>query len=150
MSRVTELPIADPVGDADAFATETLVRFSPCAWTYQAPARAPEINPLPAGDDRPVTFGCFNNLAKINDTTLALWARVLAAVPGSRLLCKGWNLDEEGPRQKCLARFAAAGSRGHYSYMPLANSIGGACVAPSPTPTVPVLQVQISFTSRPA
>lgn len=100
--------VADPVGDADAYASETLVRFAPCAWTYQAPADAPAVGPAPAAE-RPVTFGCFNNLGKINDTTLALWGRVLAAVPGSRLLCKGWNLDEETPRRQCLARFAAAG-----------------------------------------
>jgi predicted O-linked N-acetylglucosamine transferase (SPINDLY family) len=35
-----------------------------------------------------VTFGCFNNLAKVNDRTLGLWARILDAVPGSRLLLK--------------------------------------------------------------
>lgn len=106
--RLTDA-VADPMGDADAFATETLVRFAPCAWTYQAPVLAPEVGALPATTNGTVTFGCFNNLAKINDTTLALWARVLAAVPNSRLLCKGWNLNEDGPRQKCLARFAAAG-----------------------------------------
>jgi len=33
--------LADPVGVADAWHTETLVRFSPCAWTYEPPAQAP-------------------------------------------------------------------------------------------------------------
>ena len=32
-----------------------------------------------------VSFGAFNLPSKMNDTVLALWARVLAAVPGSRL-----------------------------------------------------------------
>ena len=32
-----------------------------------------------------ITFGCLNNFAKVNDGVLALWARVLAAVPGSSL-----------------------------------------------------------------
>ena len=31
-----------------------------------------------------VTFGSFNTLQKINDPLIALWARVLAATPGSR------------------------------------------------------------------
>jgi predicted O-linked N-acetylglucosamine transferase (SPINDLY family) len=101
--------VADPHGDADAFASEELVRFSPSAWVYQPPDSSPEINPLPSAAGGPVTFGCFNNLAKINDATLALWARVLAAVPASRLLLKGWGLTDQATRQNYLARFAAAG-----------------------------------------
>jgi predicted O-linked N-acetylglucosamine transferase (SPINDLY family) len=33
-----------------------------------------------------VTFGCFNNFCKVNEQVLELWARVLGAVEGSRLL----------------------------------------------------------------
>jgi predicted O-linked N-acetylglucosamine transferase (SPINDLY family) len=33
-----------------------------------------------------VTFGCLNTLRKVNDPVLQLWARVMHAVPGSRLL----------------------------------------------------------------
>ena len=35
-----------------------------------------------------VTFGCLNNPAKGSDEILALWSRVLALVPGSRLLLR--------------------------------------------------------------
>jgi predicted O-linked N-acetylglucosamine transferase (SPINDLY family) len=42
-----------------------------------------------------ITFGSFNNTSKISDATLAAWVRVLAAVPGSRLLCVG-NLGTLG------------------------------------------------------
>lgn len=101
--------IADPEGVADAFASEQLIRFSSTAWVYQPPDITPEVSALPCATDRPVTFGCFNNIAKINDTTLALWARVLASVPASRLLLKGWGMAEEATRQHYLARFAAAG-----------------------------------------
>ncbi len=116
--------IADPAGDADLFATEKLVRFAPTAWAYEAPATAPATGPLPclAGGPsadvrntnispsaRPVTFGCFNNVAKISDTTLELWGRVLAAVPDSRLLLKGRGFASEEMRQRYLARFYAAG-----------------------------------------
>jgi predicted O-linked N-acetylglucosamine transferase (SPINDLY family) len=41
-----------------------------------------------------VTFGCFNNANKLNDATLDLWARVLAAVPGSRLLLKWRSMTD--------------------------------------------------------
>ncbi|HEX2861170.1 MAG TPA: tetratricopeptide repeat protein [Lacunisphaera sp.] len=101
--------IVDPVGEADAFATEKLVRFAPTAWAYEAPASAPGPGPAPCASGGSVTFGCFNNVAKISDATLALWARVLAASPNSRLLLKGRGLGEEAMRQRYLARFAAAG-----------------------------------------
>jgi predicted O-linked N-acetylglucosamine transferase (SPINDLY family) len=84
--RFTDATV-DPVGEADALATEKLVRFAPTAWAYQPP---------------PVT-------AKVTDATLALWARVLAAVPGSRLLLKGRGFGEEAVRQRYFERFAAAG-----------------------------------------
>ncbi len=99
--------IADPVGEADAFATEKLVRFAPTAWAYAPPPAAPEPFRTPA--DRGVVFGCFNNVAKISDTTLGLWAGVLAAVPGSKLLLKGRGLGDEATRRHYLGRCYAAG-----------------------------------------
>lgn len=104
--------VVDPPGEADALATERLVRFAPTAWAYQPPPVTPEVNvrhPNTGDGSAGLTFGCFNNVAKISDTTLALWARVLATVPGSRLLLKGRGFGEEAVRQKYFARFAAAG-----------------------------------------
>lgn len=82
--------IADPEGAADAFHTEKLVRFAPTAWAYAPPAEAPE--PHRAGDGA-FTFGCFNNFSKVSDTTLRLWAAVLRACSGARLLIKSDGLD---------------------------------------------------------
>jgi protein O-GlcNAc transferase len=101
--------IVDPEGEADALATEKLVRFAPTAWAYEAPASAPAPGPVPCVTNGHVTFGCFNNLAKISDATLALWGRVLAAVPGSKLLLKGRGLGDAATRQRYLDRLAAAG-----------------------------------------
>lgn len=83
--------IADPPGAADRHVVEKLVRFSSCAWCYRAPEGLPDPSPPPASLDaaRPVTFGSFNHLGKISPETWALWARVLAAAPGSVLLLKG-------------------------------------------------------------
>lgn len=101
--------IADPPGEADALATEKLVRFAPTAWAYQPPPVTPAVAPVPVAANGGITFGCFNNVAKISDTTLGLWARVLAAVPDSKLLLKGRGFGEEAVRQKYFDRFAAAG-----------------------------------------
>lgn len=103
--------VADPVGEADAYAVERLVRFAPTAWCYQPPAEAPEVSASPclASSEAPITFGCFNNLSKVTDATLRLWSRILAAVPGSRFVCKGRGLDDADTHAWLLERFRAAG-----------------------------------------
>jgi predicted O-linked N-acetylglucosamine transferase (SPINDLY family) len=59
-----------------------------------------------------VTFGSFNNPAKVNDRVLALWGEVLRAVPGSRLKlkCKNW-FGNPGLRQRFLERLGVAAER---------------------------------------
>jgi predicted O-linked N-acetylglucosamine transferase (SPINDLY family) len=45
----------------------------------------------------------------MNDAVIALWTRVLQAVPGSRLLLKTKQLDEAAVRQSVLERFGVHG-----------------------------------------
>ena len=80
---------ADPPGVSEAHYQELLIRLPECGFCY-APGPAPEVNPEPpARQSGQVTFGCLNNPAKVSDEVLAVWSRVLAAVPGSRLLLRG-------------------------------------------------------------
>jgi len=74
--------------DGEAQFTERVVRLRHGRFCYAPPAYAPEPAPPPSEASGAVTFGSFNNANKLNDVTLDLWARVLAAVPGSRLLLK--------------------------------------------------------------
>ena len=102
--------ITDPAGDADEFATEELLRFAPTAWAYAPPAAVAEPARPPSGAAGRVTFGCFNNFAKVNDETLHGWARILAAVPDSRLLLKGHGLSEPAMRETIRRRLAQLGA----------------------------------------
>jgi predicted O-linked N-acetylglucosamine transferase (SPINDLY family) len=43
-----------------------------------------------------LTFGSFNNVPKLTPRTLALWAQILQAVPGSRLLLKAPSFSDAG------------------------------------------------------
>lgn len=73
------------------------------------PPPAPVITPgVPSRRGRP-TFGSFNNLAKLSDHTLGLWARVLQAVPGSRLLLKAGAAGDVANQQEIRAYLAAEG-----------------------------------------
>lgn len=101
--------VADPVGVADAFATERLVRFSRCAWTYRPPVDSPEVLPPPAAQGQPVTFACFNSPTKFSDDVLRVWALILAQVPHSRLVLKGRDFDEPDVCSQVLTRMRTCG-----------------------------------------
>jgi predicted O-linked N-acetylglucosamine transferase (SPINDLY family) len=100
----------DPEGEADEVHTETLVRFSSTAWSYAPPVEAPPpLAPPSSAAGAPFTFGSFNNPAKISTPLLAAWARVLQAVPNSRLRLKGTGLDQEAYAAPLRQQMSRAG-----------------------------------------
>ncbi len=76
---------SDPSGTTDAWYTEKLVRLSPAFFCYRPSPDAPPVAPLPALANGYVTFGSFNNFAKVTPAVLATWAELLRQVPRSRL-----------------------------------------------------------------
>lgn len=101
-------PHSSPPGQERWF-TEELRRLPHTRFPYEPPDSAPEVAPLPARAAGRVTFGCFNNLSKVNDRVMALWARVLERVPGSRLKIVAMGLHDEGNREFWRERFASRG-----------------------------------------
>jgi predicted O-linked N-acetylglucosamine transferase (SPINDLY family) len=89
--------------------TETAWLLADVVCSYTPPAAAVEVSDLPALSANRVTFGCFNNLNKVNDAVVAVWARVLKAVPLSRLMLKARQFNEEAACSRMRARFAAHG-----------------------------------------
>lgn len=87
--------------------TEELAGELPVYACYAPPDYAPPVRPRPAGV--PLTFGCFANAAKINRVTAALWGRVMAAVPGSRLLVKTHACADADTRDRLAALLAEGG-----------------------------------------
>ena len=106
--RLTDA-LADPLGDADTFVAEQLVRFAPCGWAYSPVPDAPEVSPPPSASSGAVTFGSFNNFTKVTDETLRAWAHLLQQVPGSRLLLKSRYFDEPTVSASVRTRLRAAG-----------------------------------------
>jgi predicted O-linked N-acetylglucosamine transferase (SPINDLY family) len=76
---------------------------------YDPLAGAPDPGPLPALAKGQVTFGCFNNPAKLSPPALAAFAQVLNRVPGSRLLLKYRGLSDPVAAGRLRERLAAAG-----------------------------------------
>jgi hypothetical protein len=61
------------------------------------------------GREAPVVFGSFNNAMKLSPRTIALWARVVRAVPGAMLLLKAPSLRDAAVQARYTELFAAQG-----------------------------------------
>ncbi len=104
--------IADPYlapGDEAQYFTEKIWPLAESWLCLEPPDITIEPGPLPALGSGTITFGCFNNLAKMTDRVVALWARVLAAIPGSNLFLKARDLADAPARQNILDRFGVHG-----------------------------------------
>lgn len=97
-----------PPGE-QAYYTERLRRLPDSYLCFTPPAERVDIGPPPLASQGHVTFGCFNHLMKMNDGVVDVWARILQAVPRSRLFLKAKQLDDARTRETTLARFAARG-----------------------------------------
>lgn len=103
--RLTDACV-DPPGVTDGHYVETLVRL-PCVTVFQPADDSPPVNPLPALGARVFTFACLNHLAKVTPEVIAVWARILEAVPTSRLVFG--NANDTLVRERLASAFAKHG-----------------------------------------
>ncbi len=101
-------PVVDPPS-SEAHYTERLLRLQPCFLCYRPHGQAAPTCRAERAEGSGVVFGSFNNPAKLSGECLRLWARVLEAVPRSRLRLKASGLDDPGTGRRLLARLEAAG-----------------------------------------
>lgn len=78
---------------ADSLYTEKLIRMPDDYICYDPPFYLPAVNDNPFKKNGYITFGCFNNTAKINEVLLTQWAALMQSVPDSRLFLKSFNFD---------------------------------------------------------
>ena len=67
------------------------------------------IVPPPVLRNGYITLGCFQNLTKLNDNVLAIWARILRGLPNARLRLQSKQLNSEAMRSSTLQRMASVG-----------------------------------------
>jgi protein O-GlcNAc transferase len=99
--------------ECQRFYTERLVYLPGGFLCYRPPEWAPEIPPPPRSVRGIVTFGAFNDSCKVNAPLMALWARILEATPGSRLLFKSRAGEDPQVREVFLEQFRRAGIPRH-------------------------------------
>jgi predicted O-linked N-acetylglucosamine transferase (SPINDLY family) len=102
-------PFVTPPKDDDQF-TENVWRLPETRWCFTPPNVDIDVSVPPALNHGYVIFGCFNNATKVNDRVVALWAKVLEAVPNSRLLLKAKQFHDQMARKSIIQRFAAHGT----------------------------------------
>ncbi len=100
-----------PQGD-DGLFTEAAVRLPAPYLCWSPPREDVAIAPVPGLASGAVTFGCFNNRAKITNEVVAVWAKILLRVPNANLFLKSWSLADESNREGLIQAFAAHGVAG--------------------------------------
>jgi hypothetical protein len=83
-----------PYGSEDQF-IEDIIRLEGGRFCYQPVPWAPETSPPPSLKLGYVTFGSFNNTGKLNVDVFEVWAKILQALPTSRLVLKWRTLIDE-------------------------------------------------------
>lgn len=81
--------ITDPVGQTEAHHSEQLIRIDGCQWCYTPQKNTPAITDNAYYKKGYITFGSFNQCAKLSDTCLHTWAKLLQQLPNSRILIAG-------------------------------------------------------------
>ena len=104
--------IADSVSVDDAKSdqfTEVIWYLPETRLCFTPPTESPPVASLPATHKGYVTFGCFQNLSKVGEGVLAVWAKILAALPGARLRMQCRELGYDLSRDQLIKRMREHG-----------------------------------------
>ncbi|HEX8524299.1 MAG TPA: tetratricopeptide repeat protein [Tepidisphaeraceae bacterium] len=126
--RITDA-LADPPGATEQWNVEKLWRLPQIAWCYSPHGASPEVQPPPVLKQGFITFGTLNNISKISDASLKLWAQLLHAVPRAQLMLQVPEGGEErvvgvlGRAGVGRERLRIAGRPGRSEYLALHHQI---------------------------
>jgi protein O-GlcNAc transferase len=101
-------PHVTPLENQSSF-VEKIWQLPESRWCFTPPDYNINCERLPALHLKYITFGCFNNYTKLNDTVVALWAKILNHVSDSRLYLKASQFKDQTVREKVIQRFLAYG-----------------------------------------
>lgn len=94
---------------AEEYTVERIIRMPDDYISYSPPDYAPDVSPLPALKNGYVTFGCFNNLAKISDVAILLWSKILNNVKNSKIFIKNPSFSDRSTVERFISIFEANG-----------------------------------------
>ena len=112
-------PILMPASEHEAV-SERIFNLPKNWWHFTMPPDIDTNELLSINQDAPYkrngyfTFGSFNNIYKMNDTVVALWAKILLAVPNSKLFLNFKQLTDESQKERIrewFGRYGVSGDR---------------------------------------
>jgi protein O-GlcNAc transferase len=99
--------LADEVGvpaAQQAQFTESVWYLPDTRLCFTAPDVVIAVAPLPAMTTGWITFGCFQNMAKLGDDILAVWGKIFAALPTAKLRIQCKQLGEPAQVEQMMQR----------------------------------------------
>ncbi|CAH1385681.1 tetratricopeptide repeat protein [Candidatus Nitrotoga sp. M5] len=103
-------PVSVPESHQEHF-TETVWYLPETRLCFTPPANSTELGltPLPAVQNGYITFGCFQNLTKVNNAVLAAWGQIFLALPEARLWLQSSQMNCSTAREYLQRRLAHVG-----------------------------------------
>ena len=98
--------LVTPHEEADHF-IERIWQLPDSYLCFTPPKSNVAVGPLPALSNGFITFGCFNKLARVTDEVISAWAKILKAVPDSKLFLKDKLLDHAWGQDRMRSTFEA-------------------------------------------
>lgn len=108
MDAVLLDPWHAPDGAEQQF-VESVVRLPWGRFCYSPQDFVPRVAPAPFKKRGRVTFGCFNNSAKLNDAVFDVWAEILRELPETQMILKWRTFQDPAMREKVWGAFAHRG-----------------------------------------
>lgn len=105
--RIADI-ITDPEHEPSSY-SETLIRHPLGFSCYAPPVDAPSPSRPPCVKNGYITFGSFNNIAKLNLQVVQVWVELMRALPASRLLLKTRSFNDPAVVEHWRAIFLSAG-----------------------------------------
>ena len=101
---------ADPASKSDPYHTEKLLRVDGGFLCYAPSPRTPEASTeSPVKENGYITFGSFNNLAKISEECIEMWCEILHQIPDAKLLIKRRELKDPWVKNYFVSQFERHG-----------------------------------------
>ena len=114
MDYVVGDPIVSPPSEAEVM-VERIWNLPKCFYHFSLPPDASSNELLAINPEPPcvkngfITFGSFNNLSKMNEHVVALWSKILKAVPNSKLFLKYRQLNDDEQKEHFCRWFGKYG-----------------------------------------
>ncbi len=93
----------------EPYIVERVLRMPDGYVCFDPPGDAPLVSALPSVRRGYVSFGCFNNPAKISPPVVDLWAKLLRRVSAARLVLKYRGLDDASVTRRFIEMFSERG-----------------------------------------